>query len=698
VSEQESFDPGRHAYSVSLPSFEGPLDLLLHLCQKHELDILEIPVGFVTEKYLEYLALMTTLNLDLAAEYLVMAATLIHIKSKMLLPQVPAGQDDDAIPEEEEDPREALVRRLLEYQKYKKAGAELTAMGLRRNEVFLRGSAIETTVPEGPAPLAQVPIFSLLDAFQRVIEKSKVKFTHDIVADRISLTDRIHEIVDFLRDKSRVNFEDLFAGAKTRFDLVITFLALLEMGKLRMTLLSQDESYGALFVELAGTDVNADELPRHTGHAEAGTSAFATPGAGSSASSNAKNNGDADAATTDPLIANAISAVSSPDETTLATEPAAELAERVNYAELSAEVGAVFETAAAPAIATEPEPDGGAGGLRGDGSRADAPVAARAAKPQSRGIVDGFNDDDDDLPEALKDALRAVEDVMARRPGVPYAPRVAPPKFAAPAIDAVAADARPPVEPADEQAEPQAEPPSTHAGEAVDQTAVERDAGAANPDESSATSRESAAAASRAQDASGDLDDADAYAAALRYFDDLSIRVESDEAADFTDVTANPDADPEAESTQTAFANRRVDATDRAAPLAIPDDALHEPDSHAQVALPTLGDDTSVASTAPGTHLQNTPLTPDVDTAATAILAVEPPASDEHQSGDAGWVDLGPADSAADRSDVTPMLDDMHVADSTLTTALAEPEPNADGADNLPHTTDASTDDDEQIL
>src|SRR5205085_3043220 len=120
VSEVETNEPIKGGYSVSLPSFEGPLDLLLHLCQKHELDILDIPIGFITEKYLEYMSVMQLLDLDLASEYLVMAATLAHIKSKMLLPAPPPGQEDDLIAEEE-DPREALIRRLLEYQKYKKA-------------------------------------------------------------------------------------------------------------------------------------------------------------------------------------------------------------------------------------------------------------------------------------------------------------------------------------------------------------------------------------------------------------------------------------------------------------------------------------------------------------------------------------------------------------------------------------------------
>src|ERR1700756_3541135 len=118
MSEVERVDAGPVTYSVSLPMFEGPLDLLLHLCQKHELDILDIPIAFVTEKYLEYLAVMQLMQIDVAAEYLLMAATLAHIKSKMLLPAPPPGQEDEANPEDEIDPRQALIKRLLEYQKY----------------------------------------------------------------------------------------------------------------------------------------------------------------------------------------------------------------------------------------------------------------------------------------------------------------------------------------------------------------------------------------------------------------------------------------------------------------------------------------------------------------------------------------------------------------------------------------------------
>ena len=255
-----------NAYSVQLPNFEGPLDLLLHLCQKHELDILDIPISFVTEKYLEYLALMQLaagpFGLDVAAEYLLMAATLAHIKSKMLLPAPPPGQDDDALALEEEDPREALIRRLLEYQKYKHAGEQLLAGGITGRDVFPRGSTIEEAVQTGLAPLAEVPLYSLVEAFQAVLSRSKVKFTHDIVADRISITDRIHELADVLQTRKRMLFEDLFAGLTTKFDLVITFLACLEMTRLKMTRLFQSEPLAPLYVELAAdaADVAALEF------------------------------------------------------------------------------------------------------------------------------------------------------------------------------------------------------------------------------------------------------------------------------------------------------------------------------------------------------------------------------------------------------------------------------------------------------
>jgi segregation and condensation protein A len=266
-TEPETLDAGNATYSVTLPSFEGPLDLLLHLCQKHELDILDIPIGFVTEKYLEYLAIMqaasTQFGLDVASEYLLMAATLAHIKSKMLLPAPPPGQEDDAT-EIEEDPREALIKRLLEYQKYKQAAADLGARGVAGRDVFPRGIVLEEAVNTGLPPLADVPLYALMEAFQAVLGRNKVKLSHEIVADRLSLTDRINELADLLKVRRRVTFESLFEGVTTRFDLVITFLALLEMSKLRMTRLFQTEPLAPIYVELAAADEEPAPTPDGT--------------------------------------------------------------------------------------------------------------------------------------------------------------------------------------------------------------------------------------------------------------------------------------------------------------------------------------------------------------------------------------------------------------------------------------------------
>jgi segregation and condensation protein A len=266
VSDAENKEAGSAVWSVQLPLFEGPLDLLLHLCQKHELNILDIPIAFITEKYLEYLAVMQLMQLDLAAEYLVMAATLAHIKSRMLLPAAPPDQDDEGDPEDEIDPREALIRRLLEYQKYKHAGEQLAARGVAGRDVFARGMPAQSlTGDAGPndpgsggfAPLAEIPLFALVEAFQRVLDRSKVKLSHEVVADRISLTDRIGELSDLLTARGRLTFEETFEGLAGKFDLVITFLALLEMTRLKMTRLFQSEPLGPLYVELAATEGDA---------------------------------------------------------------------------------------------------------------------------------------------------------------------------------------------------------------------------------------------------------------------------------------------------------------------------------------------------------------------------------------------------------------------------------------------------------
>lgn len=251
-----------NTYSVKLPTFEGPLDLLLHLIEEHELSVMDIPIAFVAKKYVEYITLMEELNIDIASEYLVMAATLTHIKSKMMLPVVPTDQEDEA--ESEIDPRAELVRRLLEYQKYKHAAEQLSGNPVLGRDVFLRGVAAPHV--EGVAPLSGLSLFKLLDAFQGVLSRAKTVVDHHIDFERFSITDRINELSELLKTRGKVLFEQLFEGHRGRADLIVTFLAILEMTRLRLTRVEQEGPLMPIFIELAvnedGESASLDDLDR----------------------------------------------------------------------------------------------------------------------------------------------------------------------------------------------------------------------------------------------------------------------------------------------------------------------------------------------------------------------------------------------------------------------------------------------------
>jgi len=262
VGERVEERVAANVYSVKLPAFEGPLDLLLHLIEEHELNVMDIPIAFVAKKFFEYITLMEELNIDVASEYLVMAATLTHIKSKMLLPVVPTDQEDEA--EIELDPRAELVRRLLEYQKYKHAAEQLSGNPVLGRDVFLRG--VPAPNVEGVAPLAGLSLFKLLDAFQGVLSRAKTVVDHTIDFERFSITDRINELSELLKTSGKVLFEQLFEGARGRADLIVTFLAILEMTRLRLTRVEQDGPLAPIFVELAVVDEDGvavtDDLDR----------------------------------------------------------------------------------------------------------------------------------------------------------------------------------------------------------------------------------------------------------------------------------------------------------------------------------------------------------------------------------------------------------------------------------------------------
>src|SRR5579871_6871057 len=190
------------AYRVALPEFEGPLDLLLHLCKTHEIDIVHIPIAFITEKYLEYLDVMQSMPFDVAADYLVMAATLAYLKSREL---VPTPEPLEAVGDEEGevlDPREELIRRLLEYQKYKDAAEKLGGRPIEGRNVFGRGAPIDAQDlgEAGPAP-GDESVWKLIEAFGRILDKAgkKQASTHNVVVDRVSIGDRINQLVDRLQ-------------------------------------------------------------------------------------------------------------------------------------------------------------------------------------------------------------------------------------------------------------------------------------------------------------------------------------------------------------------------------------------------------------------------------------------------------------------------------------------------------------------
>jgi segregation and condensation protein A len=259
-------------YKVTLDVFEGPLDLLLHLVKKHELAILDIPIAFVTEKYLEYLDAMSRLDIDVAGEYLVMAATLCHIKSRELLPNPepePGEEGEDGEEAIDLDPRADLIRRLLEYQKYKEAALSLGDRPVVGRNVWGRGAQLEDAVaeevdPDAQAPLAQFPVHKLIEALDRLMRAAKVRITHNVLIDRLSVSQRISELTDRLENEGSFSFTSMFrfargdvemSVAEIRHEAVVTLLAVLEMAKLRLIAVSQREGEEEITIARVSEDL-----------------------------------------------------------------------------------------------------------------------------------------------------------------------------------------------------------------------------------------------------------------------------------------------------------------------------------------------------------------------------------------------------------------------------------------------------------
>lgn len=256
----------RGAYRVNLPLFEGPFDLLLHLIRKHDLNIHDIPIAELTTQYLAYLDTMQTLNIDLAGEFLVMAAELMHIKSQWLLPQAPAFE------EEPDDPRADLVRRLLEYQCFKDAAAQLSSREMLLREVFvpLRQAPDLAAAEAVPAPIDGGSVYQLIEAFDRILHRMPSERFHTVAMDRVSVNQRIYELAARLQLDRTVELESLVPVPCARYDLVVTFLALLEMARLRMISLFQTAAEATLFVT-ALMELQPEELGELVATAETPT-------------------------------------------------------------------------------------------------------------------------------------------------------------------------------------------------------------------------------------------------------------------------------------------------------------------------------------------------------------------------------------------------------------------------------------------
>ena len=229
---------------VHLTNFDGPLDLLLHLIKKHEVDIYDIPIALITKQYLDYLELMIEINLDTVGEFLVMAATLIHIKSRELLPRPDPTQADP-----EEDPREALIRRLLEHQKYKAAAELLHEKEIARSAQWQRpDNIVADVVGEAPEPEVEIDLFSLMAAFRQVLERAKKRPNVMLPPEQIPIETRIAQLLERLSETDACGFEDLFEDVQTRSGMVVTFLALLEMIRLKLIRVFQQANFGAIRV------------------------------------------------------------------------------------------------------------------------------------------------------------------------------------------------------------------------------------------------------------------------------------------------------------------------------------------------------------------------------------------------------------------------------------------------------------------
>lgn len=233
------------SYKIRLGIFEGPLDLLLYLVKKDHLNIYDIPIAQVTKQYLQYLNLMQLLDLNIAGEFLVMAATLMQIKSKLLLP----AQEGEVTEQEQEDPRAELVKRLLEYEKFKEIAESLQQRESQAKEVFKRPkferdkeTASETQV------YFEASIFDLLNAFSKALEDIPKELFYEVIKDEFTIEEKVHQILHLLLIEQSVRLSDLFGQAKNKMEIIVTFLAILELIRMKEIVARQKDLFSEIEV------------------------------------------------------------------------------------------------------------------------------------------------------------------------------------------------------------------------------------------------------------------------------------------------------------------------------------------------------------------------------------------------------------------------------------------------------------------
>jgi segregation and condensation protein A len=245
----------RPTYQITLPYFDGPMDLLLHLIKEHELDIYDIPISKITKEYLAYIEIMQSLNLEIAGDFLVMAATLMQIKSRMLLPIDPTPDQP------EEDPRLELMRRLIEYKKFRDAADQLLDMEKNRHHLLPRNVPVDMKEVGEEEHLEEVTLFGLLAAFKDVLIHTQEDVTAELTRPEITVSQKINDLMDLLQNDQKIVFRPFLTACRTKIEKIVALLALLEMVRLKLVRVFQDKVFGEIEVHLSQIEAPGSSSP-----------------------------------------------------------------------------------------------------------------------------------------------------------------------------------------------------------------------------------------------------------------------------------------------------------------------------------------------------------------------------------------------------------------------------------------------------